>query len=45
MIKINLLPAERQKREFPLWKVYRFCTYIFLGLTLLLWAYNLGMYK
>ena len=45
MIKINLIPAERQKREFPLWKVYRFFTYIFLGLTLLLWAYNLGMYK
>ncbi len=45
MIKINLLPAERQKKEFPVWKVYRLLAYIFLGLTLVLWGYNLGMYK
>jgi Tfp pilus assembly protein PilN len=45
MIKINLLPLDRQKREFPLWKLYRLLTYVFLGLTLIMWAYNLGMYK
>ena len=45
MIRINLLPEERQKREFPLWKVYRFFTYVFLGITFVLWAYNLGVYK
>jgi len=45
MLKINLLPLERQKTEFPMWKVYRAGSYLFLVLALLTWAYNLGMYK
>jgi len=45
MIKINLLPVERQKTEVPFWKLYRILAYVFLGLTILFWAYNLASYK
>lgn len=45
MIKINLLPLERQRTEFPMWKLYRVGTYVFLVLTLAAWGYNLGLYK
>ena len=45
MIRINLLPEYRRKSEFPTGKLYRIIAYVFLGLSILLWAYHLAMFK
>lgn len=45
MININLLPMERRQKSFPVHKVYLFGIYFVLTITVLLWGYNLGMYK
>lgn len=45
MIKINLLPEERRRVEFPVYKFFLTGTYLIIGLTLIFWAYSLGMYK
>jgi len=45
MININLLPLEKRKKGFPIYKLFLFGIYGILGITLLLWAFNLGMYK
>ncbi len=44
MLKINLLPAEQRKTEIPIWRLYRFLAYVFLGIALLIWAFYLGIY-
>ena len=45
MININLIPLERRKKGFPIYKLYIFSIYSILAITLLLWAYNLFMFK
>lgn len=45
MIKINLLPPEKRKKDFPIFRLYIWATYALLVITLLCWAYNLGMFK
>lgn len=45
MIKINLLPEYRRKTEFPTWKLYRVVAYVLFSLSILLWGYNLVMFK
>jgi len=45
MISINLIPLERRKKGFPVYKIYIFSIYFILAITLLLWAYNLFMFK
>ncbi len=45
MIKINLLPAARQKRDLPVARIYMAIIYFILTLTLLVWVYAFGMNK
>lgn len=45
MIKINLLPPDRIKKELEMWSFYRSAAIVCLGLAVLLWGYNLAMYK
>ena len=45
MIDINLMPLDKRKKDFPLYKIYLMGIYGLLALTLLLWAYNLFMFK
>lgn len=45
MIKINLLPADKRKNEFPTWKLYRICAYALLIVAVVLWGYHLAMFK
>lgn len=45
MININLIPLERRKKGFPVYKIYIFGIYFVLAITLLLWSYNLFMFK
>ncbi|MEG2342606.1 MAG: PilN domain-containing protein [Acidaminococcaceae bacterium] len=45
MIKINLLPEERRKKELPIEKIYLVATYAFVILALCLWGYNLAVFK
>ena len=45
MIRINLLPAERQKTELPLWKLYRVLAFAVLALMVLIVGYHLAAYK
>jgi len=45
MISINLIPLDRRKKGFPIYKIYIFGIYFALAVTLLLWGYNLFMFK
>jgi Tfp pilus assembly protein PilN len=45
MISINLIPLDRRKKGFPAYKLYIFGIYLVLAITLVLWAYNLFMFK
>jgi len=45
MININLIPLERRKKGFPIYKLYIIIIYSILAITLLLWSYNLFMFK
>lgn len=45
MIDINLIPLERRKKGFPLYKIYSFGIYFVLAVTLLLWLYSLFVFK
>lgn len=45
MININLLPAERRNQGFPVHKLLLLLTYFTLGITLIVWAIYLGMFK
>ncbi len=45
MININLIPLERRKKGFPVYKIYILGIYVILAITLLLWAYNLVVFK
>lgn len=45
MIKINLLPEEARKEDLQVWKLYRLLAYCFFVVSILLWGYNLAMFK
>ncbi len=45
MLRINLLPYDRQQKKFPVHKLTMLAIYGLFGLTLLTWAFNLGLYK
>ena len=45
MLNINFIPIERRKKGFPVHKLYILGVYLVLATTLLLWGYNLFMFK
>lgn len=45
MININLLPKDKRKNAFPFYKLFIYATYFVVGVTLLLWAVNLALFK